>query len=75
MIYGFGGCEPLLLRGFGLSPGDTFGVILVSSTFGGGIGLATCSLLGESAERRLIILLAAIVTAVMLGVCCMTGVP
>jgi putative MFS transporter len=68
MIYGFGGYEPLLLRGFGLSPDQTFGVILVSSTFGGGFGLAVCSLLGESVERRLIILIAAIVTAVALGV-------
>jgi putative MFS transporter len=68
MIYGFGGYEPLLLRGYGLSPDAVFGVILVSSTFGGGLGLAVCSLLGEAVERRVIILLAAIVTAVALGV-------
>jgi putative MFS transporter len=68
MIYGFGGYEPLLLRGFGLTPGQTFGVVLVSSTIGGGIGLAICSVLGEAVERRIIILLAAIVTAVSLGI-------
>jgi putative MFS transporter len=67
MIYGFGGYEPLLLRGYGLSPDQTFGVILVSSTFGGGIGLAVCSLLGETVERRLIILVSAVVAVAMLG--------
>lgn len=68
MIYGFGGYEPLILKQFGLSPDDTFGVILVSSTFGGGIGLAICSMLGERVERRAVILVSGLITFVMLGV-------
>jgi hypothetical protein len=66
MIYGFGGYETLLLRGFGLSSSQAFGVILVSSTIGGGGGLAICALPGEALERRTIILMSAIITAVML---------
>jgi MFS family permease len=66
MIYGFGGYEALLFKGYGFSSSETFGVILVSSTFGGGIGLAICALLGEAVERRVMILIAAIITSVML---------
>ena len=68
MIYGFGGYETLMLRGFGLTPDQAFGVILVSSTLGGGGGLAICAMLGEAVERRIIILVSAIITAVMLTV-------
>ena len=68
MIYGFGGYETLLLRGFGLSPDQAFGVILVSSTLGGGGGLAICAMLGEAVERRIIILVSAMITAAMLAV-------
>lgn len=67
MIYGFGGYETLLLRGFGLSADQAFGVILVSSTLGGGGGLAICATLGEAVERRIIILASAIITAAMLA--------
>ncbi|WP_428485310.1 MFS transporter [Rhodopila sp.] len=68
MIYGFGGYETLMLRGFGLDADQAFGVILVSSTLGGGGGLAICALLGEAVERRMIILFSAILTAAMLAV-------
>jgi putative MFS transporter len=68
MIYGFSGYETLMLRGFGLSADEAFGVILVSSTLGGGGGLAICALLGEAVERRIIILISAIITASMLAV-------
>lgn len=67
MIYGFAGYETLMLRGFGLSSDQAFGVILVSSTFGGGAGLAVCALLGEAVERRMIILVSALLTVVMLA--------
>jgi MFS family permease len=67
MIYGFGGYETLLLRGFGLTADQAFGVILVSSTLGGGGGLAICALLGETVERRTIILVGALVTCVSLS--------
>ncbi len=66
MIYGFGGYETLLLRNFGLSADQAFGVILVSSTIGGGGGLALCAMLGEAVERRIIILVSAIITSVAL---------
>ena len=66
MIYGFGGYETLLLRGFGLTSGQAFGVILVSSTVGGGGGLAICAALGEAVERRMIILASVLVTCVSL---------
>jgi MFS family permease len=68
MIYGFGGYETLLLRGFGLTADQAFGVILVSSTLGGGGGLAICATLGEAVERRIIILVSAIIAASMLAV-------
>ncbi|MBN8906579.1 MAG: MFS transporter [Rhodospirillales bacterium] len=68
MIYGFGGYEPLLLKSFGMTPDETFGIILVSSTFGGGIGLAMCSMLGERVERRMVILVSALITVAMLAV-------
>lgn len=68
MIYGFGGYETLMLRGFGLSSDQAFGVILVSSCLGGGGGLAICAALGESVERRAVILASAIITAAMLTV-------
>jgi MFS family permease len=67
MIYGFAGYETLMLRGFGLSSDQAFGVILVSSTFGGGAGLAVCAVLGEAVERRMIILVSALLTVVMLA--------
>jgi MFS family permease len=66
MIYGFGGYEALLLKNYGLSSGETFGVILVSASFGAGVGLAICSWLGEAVERRNVILAAALVASAML---------
>jgi putative MFS transporter len=68
MIYGFGGYEALLFKGYGFSSGQTFGIILVSSTFGGGVGLAICALLGEAVERRVMILIAALCASAMLVV-------
>ncbi|HEY0185661.1 MAG TPA: MFS transporter [Rhodopila sp.] len=68
MIYGFGGYETLMLRGFGLTADQAFGVILISSTVGGGGGLAICAALGEAVERRFVILVSAIITATMLSV-------
>jgi putative MFS transporter len=61
MFYGFGGYEPSVLHAFGLTAGQTFAVILVSTIFGGGVGLAISSLLGESVERRSTILVAALI--------------
>lgn len=68
MIYGFGGYEALLLRGFGLAPEQVFGVVLVSSALGGSLGLAICAALGEAVERRRIILVSGLVTVAMLTV-------
>jgi MFS family permease len=68
MIYGFGGYEALILKQFGMAPDQTFGIILVSSTFGGGVGLAFCAMLGERVERRTVILCAGVMTVVMLAV-------
>lgn len=59
MFYGFGGYEPSVLHAYNLTAGATFAVILVSTMLGGGIGLAVCSLLGESVERRGTILVSA----------------
>lgn len=67
MIYGFGGYETLLLRGFGLSADQAFGVILVSSTFGGGAGLAICAAMGEMVERRFVILVSGVITVAALA--------
>ena len=61
MFYGFGGYEPSVLSAYHLSAGQTFGVILISTVIGGGIGLAICSLLNESVERRDIILASGVV--------------
>ncbi len=66
MFYGFGGYEPSVLSAFGLSSGQTFGVILISTVIGGGLGLAICSLLGEIVERRKTILMAALINAAAL---------
>ncbi len=52
MVYGFAGYEPEILKGFGLSSGQTFSVILISTVLGGGIALAISSVLGETFERR-----------------------
>jgi MFS family permease len=49
------------LHAFGLTAGQTFAVILVSTILGGGVGLAISSLLGESVERRSTILVAALI--------------
>jgi len=68
MFYGFGGYEPSLLRGYHLSATNTFAIILVSTIVGGGVGLATCSLLGERVERRNTIVVAALVNVVALGI-------
>jgi putative MFS transporter len=66
MFYGFGGYEPSLLHAYHLSASDTFAVILVSTIVGGGGGLAICSSLGESVERRGMILVAALINVVAL---------
>ena len=68
MFYGFGGYEPSALHAFHLSAGETFGVILVSSVAGGGIGLAICSLLGEAVERRQTILVCGLINVAALWV-------
>lgn len=66
MVYGFAGYEPAILKAFGLTAGQTFGVILISSVLGGGVALAICSRIGELVERRLVILTAALVNAAAL---------
>jgi putative MFS transporter len=66
MFYGFGGYEPSVLHAFHLSAGQTFGVILVSTVIGGGIGLAISSMLGEAVERRDTILVSALINVAAL---------
>ncbi len=66
MVYGFAGYEPTILEKFGLSSGQTFGVILISIVIGGSLGLAICSILGKSVERRMTILVAALVNVAAL---------
>jgi putative MFS transporter len=66
MFYGFGGFEPSVLHAYHLSAGQTFGVILVSTMLGGGIGLAISSLLGETVERRGTILVSGMVNVAAL---------
>ncbi len=61
IIYGFYGYQPAILRAYGLSPDETFAVILVAAVVGGCIGLGVCAVLGESVERRMTILFAALV--------------
>jgi putative MFS transporter len=68
IFYGFGGYEPSLLHAYHLSPGNTFGVILVSTIVGGGVGVGFCSWLGERVERRNTILVAALVNVAALAV-------
>jgi MFS family permease len=68
IVYGFAGYEPALLSAFGLTADQTFGVLLVSNVIGGCAGLAICSALGETIERRTIILVAALVNCVALFV-------
>ncbi|MGH7044339.1 MAG: MFS transporter [Acetobacteraceae bacterium] len=67
IVYGFAGYEPALLRAFGLTADQTFGVLLVSNVIGGCMGLAICSLLGERVERRTTILVAVLVNCAALG--------
>jgi putative MFS transporter len=43
MVYGFAGYEPEVLKAYGLSSGNTFGVLLVSNIVGGCLGLAFCA--------------------------------
>jgi len=66
MVYGFAGYEPEILKAYGLSPGNTFGVILTSSMLGGGVALGLCALIGEAVERRVVILASAMVNAAAL---------
>jgi putative MFS transporter len=66
IFYGFGGYEPSVLRAYHLSAGQTFGVILVSTVVGGGVGLAICSWLSESVERRETVLISALVNVAAL---------
>ncbi|HEY4042562.1 MAG TPA: MFS transporter [Rhodopila sp.] len=67
MFYGFGGYIPSVLNAYHLDADNTFAVLLVSTVVGGGLGLAICSLLGESVERRQSILVAALINAAALG--------
>jgi MFS family permease len=66
MFYGFGGYEPSILHAYHLSSGLTFGVILVSSMLGGGLGLAFSSWLGERVERRKTILVSGLINVAAL---------
>jgi MFS family permease len=68
IVYGFAGYEPALLREFGLSADQIFGVLVVSNVVGGCVGLAICAWLGEAVERRNTILVAALVNCIALGV-------
>lgn len=61
MFYGFGGYEPSILHAYNLSSTLTFAVILVSTVLGGGIGLAFSSWLGERVERRMTVLVSALI--------------
>ncbi|HZU89623.1 MAG TPA: MFS transporter [Stellaceae bacterium] len=61
MFYGFGGYEPSILHAYHLNSSLTFAVILVSTMFGGGVGLAFSSWLGERVERRKTIFVSALV--------------
>ncbi len=66
MVYGFAGYEPEILKAFGLSAGQTFAVILISTVIGGGGALAICAMLGEAVERRTIILVSALINCAAL---------
>lgn len=66
IFYGFGGYEPSILHAFHLNSSLTFAVILVSTMFGGGVGLAFSSWLGERVERRKTIFVSALVNIVAL---------
>jgi MFS family permease len=66
IVYGFAGYEPSILSAYGLTSSETFAVLLLSSVVGGGLGLAICSLLGESVERRKTILAAGVINVVAL---------
>ena len=64
IFYGFGGYEPSILHAFHLNSSLTFAVILVSTMFGGGVGLAFSSWIGERVERRKTIFVSALVNIV-----------
>lgn len=66
IVYGFFGYVPTLLSSYGLTPSQTFGVMLVATIVGGGVGLAISSWLGERVERKNLILVAAVVNTVAL---------
>jgi MFS family permease len=66
IVYGMYGFQPAILKAYGLSADHAFRVILVAAVIGGGLGLAACSLLGESVERRVVILGAALVNVAAL---------
>lgn len=66
IFYGFGGYEPSILHAYHLSSSLTFAVILVSTMFGGGVGLAFSSWIGERVERRKTIFVSALVNIVAL---------
>jgi MFS family permease len=68
IVYGFAGYEPALLQAFGLTAGQTFGVLLASNVVGGCAGLAICSWLNERVERRHTILAAALINCAALYV-------
>jgi cyanate permease len=66
IVYRMYGFQPAILKAYGLSADHAFRVILVAAVIGGGLGLAACSLLGESVERRVVILGAALVNVAAL---------
>jgi MFS family permease len=66
MFYGFGGYIPSVLHAYHLDADNTFAVLLVSNLVGGGLGLAFCSWLGETVERRQTMLVAALINAAAL---------
>lgn len=66
MVYGFAGYEPAILHAFGLSAGETFGVILTSSMVGDGVALAVCALMGDAVDHRVTILVAALLSVTAL---------
>lgn len=63
LVYGFAGYEPTLLAARGLTSGQVFLDIMLSSVGGGGLGLLITALLGERVERKTVVLGAAIVNA------------
>jgi MFS family permease len=64
LVYGFTGYLPIALSAYGMTADQTFGALLTASVGGGCIGLAICSWLGESVERRTCIVVSAVLFCV-----------